>query len=124
MLLLLQEGEQADTSEQGQKAPKNPLTGQPLTPVTNKDKEGYQATVLAGQSEDTSARIMGQLGGQDGRPFGGESYNKLCARDCLCQARHAAPGAAAVQPVHDAIAVHAVVSLRLVAAPEQPCGAD
>jgi hypothetical protein len=71
-----QEGEQADTSEQGQKAPKNPLTGQPLTPVTNKDKEGYQATVLAGQSEDTSARIMGQLGGQDGRPFGGESQDR------------------------------------------------
>jgi hypothetical protein len=79
MLLLLQEGEQADTSEQGQKAPKNPLTGQPLTPVTNKDKEGYQATVLAGQSEDTSARIMGQLGGQDGRPFGGESLSVGCS---------------------------------------------
>jgi hypothetical protein len=67
-----QEGEQADTSQQGGKAPKNPITGEPLTPVQNKDKEGYQATVLAGQSEETSARIMGQLDGQDGRPFGGE----------------------------------------------------
>jgi hypothetical protein len=70
VLRRFKEGEQADTSQQGEKAPKNPITGQPLTPVTNKDKEGYQATVLAGQSEDTSARIMGQLGGQDGRPFG------------------------------------------------------
>jgi hypothetical protein len=67
----LQEGEQADTSQQGGKAPKNPITGEPLTPVQNKDKEGYQATVLAGQSEETSARIMKQLDGQDGRPFGG-----------------------------------------------------
>jgi hypothetical protein len=67
----LQEGEQADTSQQGGKAPKNPITGDPLTPVTNKDKEGYQATVLAGQSDETSARIMKQLDGQDGRPFGG-----------------------------------------------------
>jgi hypothetical protein len=83
-LLLLQEGEQVDTSQQGQKAPKNPITGEPLTPVTNKDKEGYQATVLAGQSEDTSARIMGQLDGQDGRPFGGRSKT-MC--DILCQAR-------------------------------------
>ena len=68
---LLQEGEQADTSQQGGKAPKNPITGEPLTPVQNKDKEGYQATVLAGQSDETSARIMKQLDGQDGRPFGG-----------------------------------------------------
>lgn len=66
-----QEGEQADTTQQGGKAPKNPITGEPLTPVTNKGKEGYEATVLAGQSEDTSARIMKQLDGQDGRPFGG-----------------------------------------------------
>ncbi len=69
--LPLQEGEQVDTSEQGGKAPKNPLTGQPLTPVTDKNKEGYQATVLAGQSDETSARIMKQLPGPDGRPFGG-----------------------------------------------------
>jgi hypothetical protein len=68
---VLQEGEQADTSQQGGKAPKNPITGEPLTPVQNKDKEGYQATVLAGQSDETSARIMKQLDGQDGRPFGG-----------------------------------------------------
>jgi hypothetical protein len=72
LLLCLQEGEQADTTEQGQKAPKNPITGESLTPVTNKGKEGYEATVLAGQSEETSARIMKQLDGQDGRPFGGE----------------------------------------------------
>ena len=39
--------------------------------MQNKDKEGYQATVLAGQSDETSARIMKQLDGQDGRPFGG-----------------------------------------------------
>jgi hypothetical protein len=75
----MQEGEQADTSQQGGKAPKNPITGEPLTPVQNKDKEGYQATVLAGQSEDTSARIMKQLDGQDGRPFGGGLL-----RTCWC----------------------------------------
>ena len=69
----MQEGEQADTSQQGGKAPKNPITGEPLTPVQNKEKEGYQATVLAGQSDETSARIMKQLDGQDGRPFGGGS---------------------------------------------------
>ena len=68
----LQEGEQADTTQQGGKAPKNPITGEPLTPVSNKDKEGYQATVLAGQSDETSARVMSQLEGQPGgRPFGG-----------------------------------------------------
>jgi hypothetical protein len=71
VLYTMQEGEQADTSQQGGKAPKNPITGEPLTPVQNKDKEGYQATVLAGQSDETSARIMKQLDGQDGRPFGG-----------------------------------------------------
>jgi hypothetical protein len=55
-------------------APKNPITGEPLTPVTNKDKEGYQASTLAGQSEDTHARIMGQLDAQPGgRSFGGEA---------------------------------------------------
>ena len=70
-LYTMQEGEQADTSQQGGKAPKNPITGEPLTPVQNKDKEGYQATVLAGQSDETRARIMKQLDGQDGRPFGG-----------------------------------------------------
>jgi hypothetical protein len=72
LLSCLQEGEQADITEQGGKAPKNPITGEPLTPVDNKAKEGYQATVLAGQSDETSARIMKQLDGQDGRPFGGE----------------------------------------------------
>lgn len=79
-----QEGEQADTSQQGGKAPKNPITGEPLTLVQNKDKEGYQATVLAGQSEDTSARIMGQLDGQGGRPFGGErERGRLLLAWCL-----------------------------------------
>jgi hypothetical protein len=73
----LQEGEQADTSQQGGKAPKNPITGEPLTPVQNKDKEGYQATVLAGQSDETSARIMKQLDGQDGRPFGGRCHTRV-----------------------------------------------
>jgi len=37
------EGEQADTSGQGGKAPKNPITGEPLTPVDPK-KEGYQVS--------------------------------------------------------------------------------
>ena len=56
-------------------APKNPITGEPLTPVTNKDKEGYQASTLAGQTDDTKARIMGQLDGQPGgRAFGGEQH--------------------------------------------------
>ncbi|KAF6259858.1 hypothetical protein COO60DRAFT_1294652 [Scenedesmus sp. NREL 46B-D3] len=65
------EGDQVDTSQQGGKAPKNPITGEPLTPVTNKDKEGYQASTLAGQTDDTQARIFGQLDGQPGgRPFG------------------------------------------------------
>jgi hypothetical protein len=42
--------------------------------VTNKDKEGYQASTLAGQSEDTHARIMGQLDAQPGgRSFGGKN---------------------------------------------------
>ncbi|WIA19485.1 hypothetical protein OEZ85_004097 [Tetradesmus obliquus] len=65
------EGEQADTSQQGSKAPKNPITGERLTPVDDVRKEGYQAGQVAGQSENTKARIMGQLDGQDGRlPFG------------------------------------------------------
>ncbi len=53
-------------------APKNPITGQRLTPVDDVRKEGYQAGQLAGQSDETKARIMSQLGPQDGgRPFGG-----------------------------------------------------
>jgi hypothetical protein len=91
-LCQLQEGEQADTSQQGQKAPKNPITGEPLTPVTNKDKEGYQATTLAGQSEETHARIFDQLDGQGGRPFGGRSKASCdtlrqawCALCCITQ---------------------------------------
>eukprot|EP00775_Hariotina_reticulata_P009350 gene9350-9513_t len=64
------EGEQVDTSGQGGKAPKNPITGEPLTPVDPK-KEGYQADMLAGQTADTKARIMSQLDAQPGgRPFG------------------------------------------------------
>jgi len=39
------EGEQVDTSGQGGKAPKNPITGEPLTPVDPK-KEGYQVSDL------------------------------------------------------------------------------
>jgi len=79
----LQEGEQADTTEQGGEAPKNPITGEPLTPVQNKDKEGYQATVLAGQSDETSARVMKQLGPQEGgRSFGG----RLLGMSCGCVA--------------------------------------
>ena len=71
------EGEQADTSEQGSKAPKNPITGQRLTPISS-PKEGYQATeVNLGESEAISGRgdirINQQLGAQSGgRPFGGE----------------------------------------------------
>jgi hypothetical protein len=81
----VQEGEQADTTQQGGKAPKNPITGEPLTPVTNKDKEGYQATVLAGQSEETSARVMKQLDAQpDGRPFGGERLSRALRACCVC----------------------------------------
>jgi hypothetical protein len=54
-------------------APKNPITGEPLTPVTDVRKEGYQAGQVVGQSENTKARIMSQLDGQDGSlPFGGE----------------------------------------------------
>jgi hypothetical protein len=65
------EGDQVDTSGQGQNAPKNPITGQRLTPVENPQKEGYQAGQLAGQTDETKARIMSQLGAQqDGRPFG------------------------------------------------------
>jgi hypothetical protein len=72
MLRRYQEGEQADTSGQGSKAPKNPLTGQPLTPIQSK-KEGYQATEQIPQSEATSARINKQLDAQPGgRPFGGK----------------------------------------------------
>jgi hypothetical protein len=67
------EGEQADSSQQGSKAPKNPITGQPLEPVSNTSKEGYQATEQIPQSEATSARINQQLGAQaGGRSFGGE----------------------------------------------------
>ena len=66
------EGEQADTSEQGSKAPRNPITGQRLTPISS-EKEGYQATEQIPQSEATSARINKQLGAQPGgRPFGGK----------------------------------------------------
>eukprot|EP00879_Flechtneria_rotunda_P000204 GHRR01000276.1.p1 GENE.GHRR01000276.1~~GHRR01000276.1.p1 ORF type:complete len:210 (+),score=69.26 GHRR01000276.1:190-819(+) len=65
------EGDQADTSGQGSKAPKNPITGQPLQPVQDTKKEGYQAVQGVGQTDDTQARIMGQLGAQpDGRSFG------------------------------------------------------
>jgi hypothetical protein len=88
---LLQEGDQVDTSQQGGKAPKNPITGEPLTPVQNKDKEGYQATVLAGQSDETSARIMKQLDGQDGRPFGGGccgGWLDYCVKAALLIALH------------------------------------
>lgn len=54
-------------------APKNPITGQPLTPVTNARKDGYQATQGAGQASETHARIFDQLGAQpNGRSFGGE----------------------------------------------------
>ena len=66
------EGEQADTSGQGSKAPRNPITGQRLTPISS-EKEGYQATEQIPQSEATSARINKQLGGQsEGRAFGGK----------------------------------------------------
>eukprot|EP00879_Flechtneria_rotunda_P000032 GHRR01000054.1.p1 GENE.GHRR01000054.1~~GHRR01000054.1.p1 ORF type:complete len:210 (+),score=70.09 GHRR01000054.1:192-821(+) len=65
------EGDQVDTSGQGSKAPKNPITGQPLQPVQDTKKEGYQAVQGVGQTDDTQARIMGQLGAQpDGRSFG------------------------------------------------------
>ena len=67
------EGEQADNSEQGSKAPRNPITGQRLTPVSNPQKEGYQATEQIPQSDATSARINKQLDTQpSGRPFGGK----------------------------------------------------
>jgi hypothetical protein len=52
--------------------------------VQNKDKEGYQATVLAGQSDETSARIMKQLDGQDGRPFGGAVHGLITATQQRC----------------------------------------
>lgn len=83
------EGEQADTSGQGSKAPRNPLTGQRLTPVSNPQKEGYQATEQIPQSEATSARINQQLGAQPGgRPFGGKwsltwRHNASPAEACL-----------------------------------------
>jgi hypothetical protein len=82
-----QEGEQADTSQQGGKAPKNPITGEPLQPVEKKS-ESYQSQVLAGQSDETSARIMKQLGAQPGgRPFGG-ACGACAAHECawLCAA--------------------------------------
>jgi hypothetical protein len=73
VLRRFKEGEQADTSEQGSKAPRNPLTGQRLTPVSNPQKEGYLATEQIPQSEATSARINTQLDAQPGgRPFGGK----------------------------------------------------
>ena len=73
VLRRFREGEQADTSEQGSKAPRNPITGQRLTPVSNPQKEGYQATEQIPQSEATSARINKQLDAQpSGRPFGGK----------------------------------------------------
>jgi hypothetical protein len=78
VLRAYKEGEQADTSQQGSKAPKNPLTGQRLTPISS-EKEGYQATeVNVGESEKLSGRgdirINQQLGAQPGgRSFGGES---------------------------------------------------
>jgi hypothetical protein len=102
----MQEGEQADTSQQGGKAPKNPITGEPLTPVTNKGKEGYQATVLAGQSDETSARIMKQLGGQDGRPLGGGQWLLLshCSSQVVLRPyafHNACPQAK--QPVHSSM---------------------
>lgn len=79
-LSLLQEGEQADTSGQGSKAPKNPITGQRLEPVTDVKKEGYQAQQGVGQTNETSARIMGQLGAQEGgRSFGGEGSSEISA---------------------------------------------
>jgi hypothetical protein len=67
---------QADTSTPG-KAPKNPLTGERLTPVTDVTKEGYQATQQINQKVEagTSARILSQLPAQpEGRPFGGEEW--------------------------------------------------
>ena len=73
VLRRFREGEQADTSEQGSKAPRNPITGQRLTPVSNPQKEGYQATEQIPQSDATSARVNKQLDAQpSGRPFGGE----------------------------------------------------
>lgn len=67
------EGEQADTSQQGSKAPKNPITGERLQPVSDPRKEGYQATEQIPQSEATTARINQQLEAQPGgRDFSGE----------------------------------------------------
>lgn len=71
--LLLLPFHPALTKPPNPQAPKNPITGEPLTPVTNKDKEGYQASTLAGQTDDTKARIFSQLDAQPGgRPFGGK----------------------------------------------------
>jgi hypothetical protein len=54
-------------------APKNPITGEPLTPVSDVRKEGYQAGQAIGQTENTKARVLSQLDGQPGgRPFGGK----------------------------------------------------
>jgi hypothetical protein len=76
-------------------APKNPITGEPLTPVTNKDKEGYQASTLAGQSEDTHARIMGQLDAQPGgRSFGGEEAAARLLLVCMLSCGYCSQSAA------------------------------
>jgi hypothetical protein len=65
------EGDQVDTQGQGQKAPKNPITGEALKPVSDPRREGYQATQGAGQTAETHARIFDQLGAQpQGRSFG------------------------------------------------------
>ena len=85
VLRRFREGEQADTSEQGSKAPRNPITGQRLTPVSNPQKEGYQATEQIPQSDATSARINKQLGAQpSGRPFGGEQTRSAEGMRAIC----------------------------------------
>ena len=74
---------QVDTSRQGGKAPRNPITGDRLTPVQDPQREGYQATQQVPQSGATSARIFKQLDAEpEGRPFGGETLT-----DCLCSER-------------------------------------
>eukprot|EP00878_Enallax_costatus_P042159 GHUV01049246.1.p3 GENE.GHUV01049246.1~~GHUV01049246.1.p3 ORF type:complete len:102 (-),score=20.70 GHUV01049246.1:434-739(-) len=54
-------------------APKDPVTGKALTPVSDPNKDGYQATQQIPQGRNASARVLDQLEAQpQGRSFGGK----------------------------------------------------